>query len=219
VLILTVALATSAAAIDDAECPTLSPVIRSFEQTFDVSPVRLETDANSTCATGEFVGMSAASALSRSQLFTQQAVPVVARFSVVRGASETSRNAREMALEFRLPNGARQDMTMFNTLTFDPVDRTTFNDMIVAVKPDPLTGEPDPQKVRDFLASHPDTFGPSNFLTAHDPPASYTRSPYFSMHTFRFIDADGRTHFVRWRFIPHDGEGNMTRSQGGADGQ
>jgi len=39
----------------------------------------------------------------------------------------------------------------------------------------------------------------------HTPTANYYQTTYFSIHTFKFIDAKGTEHLVKWRFIPRDG--------------
>jgi catalase len=118
-----------------------------------------------------------------------------------------------MALEFHLPDGSRQHMTMLNTPVFGAANPSTFNDMILASKPDPKTGKPDPQKLHEFLASHPDALAQSNFLTSNNPPESYANSAFYSIHTFKFIDAGGGVHPVKWRFIPQDGEKRLTASE------
>lgn len=160
------------------------------------------------------MGTPQASALSRSAMFTQVSVPVIARFSAIRGNSN-SRNSREMELEFRLPGGSLQHMAMLNTPLFVTSDPATVGEMIVAAKPDPNTGMPDVRKLREFLAAHPGAFAQSNFVTASDAPSSYASSTYFSIHTFRFIDAEGHTRFVRWRFLPQDAETTMSAEPGG----
>ena len=187
------------------ESATTDQVINTFEDTFDVHPGHRASHANTMCVQGDFVGTSAASALSRSRLFGGPPVTVVGRFSVIGGHAGGS-SARELALEFRLPDGSLQHMAMLNTPVFVAAQPLTFNEMIKAVKPDPSTGQPDEGKLRDFLDSHPDAFAHWNFLAATDPTPGYANSAYFSIHTFRFIDADGRTHFVRWRFVPLDAE-------------
>ncbi len=52
----------------------------------------------------------------------------------------------------------------------------------------------------------------------HTPTANYFQTTYFSVHTFKFIDAKGTEHPVRWRFVPRDGTKEMTRrgNEGGA---
>src|SRR5215469_1170616 len=179
---------------------TSDPVIKGFEAAFDLQPSRSAKQANVICIQGQFIGTSAASALSRSRLFAGHPVPVVARFSMV-DAHASGRGALEMALEFRFPDGSLQHMAMLDTPLFVPAQPATFSEMIKAVKPDPSTGEPDQSRLHDFLDSHPDAFAQWQFGAVTEPISNYANSPYFSIHTFRFIDTDGRTHFVRWRFI------------------
>jgi catalase len=181
-----------------------SEVINSFEETFDVHAEQ-GTNHGGVCARGEFVGTARASALSRSGLFAPRPVPVIAKYSVT-GANQGSRNAREMALEFHLPDGSVQDMVMLDTPIFATPDPMAFREMIAAAKPDPDTGRPDPARLRHLVAARPDAFAQSNFQTASDPPYSYANSAYYSIHAFRFINAQDRIHFVRWRFIPRDAE-------------
>ena len=209
-------LATLAASAREPITP--NQIIDSFAETFDIHAAPLLQDRNCLCATGEFTGTSAASALSRSAMFTQVSVPVVARFSATPG-NPNSRNSREMELEFRLSGGSLQHMALLNTPLFGTPDPVTFREMIVAVRPDPNTGTPDVQRLHEFLAAHPDAFARSNFLTATTAPSSYASSAFFSIHTFRFIDAEGGTRFVRWRFLPHDGETPMSESEAGSTSQ
>jgi catalase len=191
-------------------------VVESLEASFGVHPGQRRNHTKGMCAVGEFVATAGAPALSRSQLFSGMHVPVVARFSIAGGnpnASDATKNARGMALEFRLPDAIRQHMTMLNTPVFGAATPGTFNDMIVAAKPDPTTGKPDPKKLREFLASHPDALAQSNYLASNNPPASYANSAYYSIHTFMFIDAAGAKHAVKWRFIPQDGEKRVATSE------
>jgi catalase len=199
-----------------APAPTPVQVIESLEGTFGVHPGQRRNHTKGMCADGEFVATLGAPALSRSQMFTGAAIPVVARFSVAGGnpnAPDATKNARGMALEFRLPEGIRQHMTMLNTPVFGAATPGTFNDMIVAAKPDPTTGKPDPKKLREFLASHPDALAQSNYLASNNPPADYANSAYYGIHTFMFIDAAGAKHAVKWRFIPQYGEKRLTVSE------
>jgi catalase len=207
-------MATMAARAADPVTP--AQVIGSFEGTFGVHPGQRRNHTKGTCAVGEFVGTPAAAALSRSALFAQSHILVVARFSVAGGnpnVPDSTPNARGMALEFRLPGGALQHMTMLNTPVFGAASPATFNDMLIAARPDPKTGRPDPAKLHEFFDSHPDAMAQSAFLTANDPPTAYTTSAYFGIHAFKFIDAKGTTHFVRWQFIPRDGEKRLTQAQ------
>ncbi|GAB3482733.1 catalase family peroxidase [Azotobacter salinestris] len=192
---------------------TPAQVVAALEDTFGVTPGERRNHIKGTCALGEFVGQPAAATWSRSALFSGEPVPVVARLSLPGGnprIADTAKSVRGMALEFRLPGGALQHMTMINTPVFGAAHPRTFLDQIVALKPDPATGKPDPARLEAFRASHPDSRAQAQFLAEHNPPPSFANSSYFGIHTFKFIDATGKTTLVRWRFVPEDGEKSLS---------
>jgi catalase len=160
--------------------------------------------------------------LSRSILFSGSPIPVIARFSVAGGnphVPDATKNPRGMALEFRLADGSRQHMTMLNTPVFGAANPGTFNDMLVASRPDPNTGRPDPEKMREFLVSHPDALAQSRYLTDNNPPESYANSAYYSIHTFKFIDAGEASHPVKALHPPGQRKADDNRRAGeGAQG-
>jgi catalase len=143
-------------------------------------------------------------------------VPVVARFSLAGGdpkASDTEKNPRGMALEFALPDGRLHHMTMINTPMFFAAMPRTFLDKMKALKPDPATGKPDPEALKAFQASHPDNLGQAQFWADNNPPTSNATSSYFGIHTFKFVNRDGKTTLVRFRFIPQDGERSLSDAE------
>jgi len=68
----------------------------------------------------------------------------------------------------------------------------TFYDKMVALKPDPSTGKPNPEALKEFAVSHPDNEGQAEFLADHNPPPSFANTAYYGIHTFRFINKDTR---------------------------
>jgi catalase len=194
-----------------------SQVVESFEGTFGVHPGQRRNHAKGTCATGEFVGEQSAQELSRSALFSGTTISVLARFSVGGGNPEAadvdSSLPRGMALEFHLPGGALQHMTMVNEPIFGGATPASFNDALIAAHPDPKTGKPDPKKLSDFLASHPDARPLAEWSKLHGPTATYYQSTYYSIHTFEFVDAKNVAHPVKWRFVPHDGVKELSPAQ------
>jgi catalase len=191
-------------------------LIQSMEGTFGVHAGQRRNHTKGTCAAGEFVGTPAAAKLSKSALFSGKAVPIIARFSLGGGDPKIPDNAvtvRGMALEFRLPGGNLQHITMINTPTF-PVERPAeFNQLLIAARADPKTGAPDPAKIGAFMAAHPLAVSQWKFLAEHSPPRNYFSTTYFSVHTFKFVDAKGAEHLVRWRFVPKGGEAVMTAAE------
>src|SRR6266446_4552426 len=195
---------------------TAEEVVTALEGAYGVHPGERRNHTKGTCALGTFVGKAEAAVYSRSSLFSGQPLPVVARFSLAGGdpeASDAERSPRGMALEFRLPNGGLQHMTMINTPMFFAAVPRTFLDKMRALKPDPATGKPDPETFKAFLDSHPDNRGQAEFLADNNPPASYADSAYYGIHTFKFINRDDKVTLVRWRFVPQDGEKSLTDSE------
>ena len=212
ILLLLIALPANAG--EEGGAATPDRVVAALEATFGVSPGQRRNHIKGTCALGEFVGMR--NPYSRSGLFDGRAVPVVARFSLAGGnpgAPDTARSPRGMALEFRLPKGALQHMTMLNTPIFGAAKPQTFLDAIVAMRPDPVTGKADPEKISAFKESHPDSRAQGEYLATHNPPPSYANSAYYGIHTFHFVNEKGQVTMVRWRFEPQDGEKQLTDEQ------
>lgn len=192
---------------------TADQVVTAIEGTFGVTPGERRNHTKGTCALGEFVGSPEVAVYSRSALFSGKPVPVVARFSVTGGnpkVPDTAKSARGMALEFRLPENNLQHMTMLNTPIFGAMQPRTFLDLMIAMKPDPATGKPDPEKIKAFKATHPDNLAQADYLAKNNPPASYATSSFWGIHTFKFINRDNKTTLVRWRFVPQDGEKRLS---------
>jgi catalase len=187
-----------------------------LERAYGVHPGQRRNHTKGLCALGTFTGDLGAAVYSRSGLFVGDTIPVVARFSLAGGdpdEADASPSPRGMALEFRLPSGARQHMTMINTPMFFARTPQTFLDKMVALAPVPATGKPDPAAMQRFAATHPDNAGQAKFLAEHNPPASFATAPYFGIHTFKFLNDRGETTLVRWRFAPDAGEHALTDAQ------
>lgn len=193
---------------------TPGQMVNAIEDVFGVTPGERRNHIKGTCAAGEFVGVAdAAATYTRSTLFSGKAVPVVARFSLPGGnpkAPDVAKSPRGMALEFRLPKNELQHMTMLNVPVFGAAQPASFFDMLVAMKPDPATGKPDPEKMKVYKATHPDSKPLGDFMASNNPPVSYANSAYFGIHTFKFVNRADKTTLVRWRFVPQDGEKRLT---------
>jgi catalase len=164
-------------------------------------------------AIGKFVGTAAAREYSRSLLFSGETIEVVARFSLAGGdpdASDAERSARGIGIQFRLPDGSLQHMTMLHTPMFFATMPQTFIDKFFALTPDPATGKADPVRFNAFLKSHHDNDAQAHYLGTVNPPVSYANCPFFGIHTFKFVGKDDKVTMVRWRFVPRDGEKNLT---------
>jgi len=192
---------------------TSQRALDSLESAFGVHPGQRRNHTKGIGVTGKFVGNPAAAAYSRSLLFTGDTIDVVGRFSIAGGnpeAEDAERSTRGAGLQFRLPNGSLQHMTMLHTPMFFATMPKTFIDKFFALTPDPSTGKPDAAVFKKFLATHPDHAAQAHFLGTVNPPWSYANCAFYGIHTFKFVDANDKVTMVRWRFVPRDGERSLT---------
>jgi len=193
--------------------PTGEAVVDALEKVSGVHTGLRRNHTKGLCATGSFTGDETGRALSSSPLFSGQTIPIVARFSVAGpnpAASDAEKSPRGMAVEFRLPDGSLHHMTMLNVPVFGAASVQTFYDGLLAGLPDATTGKPDSEKLKAFVAGHPDAQALAGWMKAHNPPPSYAETPYFSLHAFKLVAADKQAHWARWRMAPQDGEKYMS---------
>ena len=183
-------------------------VVDTLEKNFGVHAGQRRNHTKGVCAAGTFTATGDAKKLSRSAVFSGKAVPVIARFSVAGGRPnmpDTARNPRGMALRFELPKGGQHMMAMLHTPVFGVSTPAAFLENVQAASPDAATGKPDPERQKAFAAAHPEAKAQADFLRSNNPPASYTTTPYFSLHAFHLVNKAKQGRDVRWRFEPQDG--------------
>ena len=101
-----------------------------------------------------------------------------------------------------LPAPAAVPLVVFMVST--PED---FLEFTKAREPDPASGEPDPQKVLDFIAAHPETGNALQLgIPKIAPTKSFATSGYNGLHAFALVDADGNETWGRYRWQPVEGE-------------
>jgi catalase len=169
---------------------TAPQVIAALEETFGITLGQRRNHIKGVCAIGEFIGDPKAQKYSRSPLFSGQAIPVVARFSLAGGnpkVPDTAKSGRGLAAQFKLPDGSLHSIAFLNTPVFGAANPETFLAFIQSIKPDPATGKPDPEKVKAFKAKYSDNKAQADFLAQNNPPASFANSAYFGIHTFKLV--------------------------------
>src|SRR5262252_6773038 len=85
---------------------------------------------------------------------------VLGRFSLGGGqpsASDTASAVRGLGLQFSLPDGELWRTAMLHLPVFPFRTPEAFYEQLFAFRPDPSTGQPDPEKVQAFLAHHPES--------------------------------------------------------------
>src|SRR6202035_5102593 len=71
-----------------------------------------------------------------------------------------------------------------------------FYEQLIASKPDPETGKPDPAKMKAFLARA------LTVIKGQPVSSGFANSTFHSLNAFRFINAAGDSIPVRWIFTP-----------------
>jgi catalase len=120
------------------------------------------------------------------------------------------REGRGMATKFYLPDGSTTDIVAISLPAFFVNSVEGFLHFTRARRPDPGTGEPDPDAIGAFLAEHPEAMAAAAAVITATPPESYLRCAYNSLHAFRFVAADDRACFVRYRWAPDLGEASLS---------
>ena len=132
------------------------------------------------------------------------------RFSKASGkptAHDAGRDGGGMAVKLRsLTEGDEWDLVAVGPPVF--VSRTVedFLELLRLRKPDPDTGQPDMEKLGEFLGRHPEAQLAIQSTLGAEPAASFVTVPYHSPHAFRLSDASGGETWVRWRWRPVAGE-------------
>lgn len=203
--------ATAQAQVSQAEAQ-----INALEGLFGKHAGVRRSQAKGVCASGYFVGNAVGRSLSSAAVFNGDRVPVVARFSVGGGnpkASDKSKSARGLALQFKLPNGEQWLTSNVSAPMFFVSKPEQFVPFLQARMPDPATGKPDPAKLKAFNEANPETTLQPAYFAKAPVPASYGSVNYWSTNAFEFVNARGASQFVRWQFVPERGTLGLTDEQ------
>jgi catalase len=135
--------------------------------------------------------------------------PVFVRFSTVagsRGSADTVRDVRGFAVKFYTRQG-NYDLVGNNIPVFFIQDAIKFPDLIHAVKPEPHHGMPQAASAHDtfwdFASLMPESTHMLMWMMSDRAiPRSLRMMEGFGVHTFRFINARGEGHFVKFHWKP-----------------
>lgn len=190
--------------------------VNSLENLFGKHEGFRRSQAKGLCASGYFVGNTVGRALSGASVFNGDKIPVIARFSVGGGnpkASDKSKSARGLALQFNLPKGEQWLTANISAPMYFISKPEQFAPFMAARLPDPATGKPDPVNLKLFSELNPETTRQGAYLAKAPVPTSYGAVNYWGTNTFEFISAKGASQFVRWQFVPENGTMGLTDEQ------
>ncbi len=161
--------------------------------------------ARGVCVAGYFEPTAAGAALSKARVFTQENTPALGRLSIGGGdphGLEGSARVRSLALQLGTDDGQQWRLAMNSFPFFAVSTPQAFAEQIVASRPDPATGKPDPEKMQAFLGRHPEAANFMAWASAAPWSNSFANTTYNGVHAFLFTNADGGDRHVRWSFVP-----------------
>lgn len=140
---------------------------------------------------------------------TEKTTPVFVRFSTVggsRGSTDLARDVRGFSVKFYTEEGI-YDFVGNNMPVFFIQDAIKFPDLIHAVKPEPHNEIPQAASAHDtfwdFISLMPESTHMIMWLMSdRSLPRSYRMMEGFGVHTFRFINEQGVSHFVKFHWKP-----------------
>ena len=142
--------------------------------------------------------------------------PVFVRFSNVqgfRGSPDTVRDIRGFATKFYTREG-NYDLVGNDTPVFFIQDSIKFPDFIHAVKPEPHNEMPQGQTAHDsfwdYVSLQPETLHNVMWLMSdRGIPRSYRTIEGFGIHTYKLVNEDGKSTFVRFHWKPVYGKKSL----------
>ncbi|KGR75158.1 catalase [Ureibacillus sinduriensis] len=167
--------------------------------------------ARGTAAHGVFECYEDASDITKANFLSEKGkqTPVFVRFSTVagsRGSADTVRDVRGFATKFYTEEG-NYDLVANNMPVFFVQDAIKFPDFVHAVKPEPHNEIPQAQSAHDtfwdFIANNQESAHMVMWhLSDRAIPRSYRTMEGFGVNTYRFVNAAGQAHFVKFHWKP-----------------
>jgi catalase len=143
--------------------------------------------------------------LSKAVVFRPGRVPVIGRFSLGGGqpyADDRPDTVRGLGLRFAPTYGEEWRTAMINLPVFPVRTPEAFYEQLLASKPDPKTGKPDPSKREAFLRRHPETVKALSVIKSQPFSSGFENSTFCGLNAFRFVNAEGESVPVRWTLTP-----------------
>jgi catalase len=176
-----------------------------FEHVDGVHPGFRRNHAKGVGVSGYFESNGNGVRLSKAAVFRPGRVQVIGRFSLSGGqpyAADTPDTVRGLGLQFALPDGELWRTAMINLPVFPVRTPEAFYERLIASKPDPETGKPDPANMKAFLERHPETVEAMKVIRGQPVASRFDNSTFHGLNAFRFINSAGESIPVCWLLTP-----------------
>jgi catalase len=181
---------------------TPEQAIDTVNEAFGRHPGHRAVHAAGALLTGTFVASPGASGLSRAGHLTGETIPATFRFSNASGDPEEpdgKPDSRGLGIKLYLPDGSRTDIVAVTSPLFPVATPEAFIEFVKA--------QSAPWKLPLFLATHRRALALLPKLAPTlQPPRSYATIPYYALHAYKWLDADGGERWVRYTLVPEVSE-------------
>jgi catalase len=167
--------------------------------------------ARGSAAHGYFECYKPLTNVTRASVFSEagKRTPTFVRFSTVlgeRGSADTPRDVRGFAVKFYTDEG-NWDLVGNNIPVFFIQDAMKFPDLVHAAKPEPHFAIPQAATAHDtfwdFISLMPESAHMMMWaMSDRTLPRSYRMMQGFGVHTFRLVNAQGKSTFVKFHWTP-----------------
>lgn len=189
-------------------------VVDSMERMSGRHPGYRRSSARGAVFRATFTPGGAAAALTTAAHLQTRPVSATVRFSNSEGNPHTPDTApvtRGMATRFHLPDGGDTDLVALTVPRFVASTPKEFLELTEALRPDPVTHQPDPARVHAFVGAHPHL---AEAVAQRPPvPVSYASVAYWAIHAFIWVDPTGVKRAVRYRWEPEAGRAALTAAE------
>jgi catalase len=154
---------------------------------------------------GVFASNGNGARLSKAVVFRPGRVPVLGRFSLSGGqpyVADSADAVRGFGLQFTLSDGEVWRTAMINLPVFPFRTPEAFYEQLVASKPDPRTGKPDPTAMKAFVDRHPETAQVLSSIKSLPVASGFDNTTFYGLNAFRLINSSGQSTPVRWLLTP-----------------
>ncbi|MBI3346487.1 MAG: catalase family peroxidase, partial [Burkholderiales bacterium] len=158
---------------------------------------------------GSFTPAKTAAGVSKAPHFKAgRTTPVLVRFSNPTGVpnlpdADPNASPHGIAVRFQLPGGAVTDIVSISANGFPVGKPEEFVALLEAIAQSG-PGVPKPTPIEQFLGAHPVAL---KWVTTPRPaPESFATLAFYGVNAFKFTNAKGQSHYVRYQILPVAGE-------------
>ena len=198
---------------------TPEQAVDAAHEVFGRHPGSRALHAKGTLCRGTFTATPAAAELTRAAHMQGDPVPAQIRLSNGSGdpdSADYAPDVRGLAVKLELPDGSKTDIVAQSLPWFAFHDPAGFVEFMLVQRRGPGMALRFPA----YLLRHPHMIGALRVnLPALRPPESYTTLRFYGIHAFRWVAADGSQRYVRYEWVPLDGDRRLGGGEAKAKGR